>query len=287
MKKLIALILAVMLLCTAFGASAEEGRTAPLFATIGDALAAAGEAPIAGGEEDYYAVVTEKDGKYYRSVAETDGKYKELQQAIGNAELDQIEAAFAAMDEYVKTLPIAYSEAFTAVPMEQADMDALVGKTIGEIREMGFEERQSGTDSDESGEIIVVYGMRYGLFEYSCAVDADFEAYEKAQEEGREDDFVVKSVKLAGITGEACFKQFHTDGSVEETPDPLAEYAELAADIQGLIERAQGGEELNIEELFNGLKEKYPGMAESIDMYVQLVQLLGIDGLAGMMTPAE
>ena len=79
MKKMIAWILAVMMLCAAFGALAEDGQMQPLFATVGDALEAAGENPIAGGEDDYYAVVTEKDGTYYRSIAETDDRYRELQ----------------------------------------------------------------------------------------------------------------------------------------------------------------------------------------------------------------
>ena len=62
MKKVIALMLSVMLLCAAFSALAEEME--PLYATVGDALAAAGENPIVGSEEDYYAVVTQEDGKY-------------------------------------------------------------------------------------------------------------------------------------------------------------------------------------------------------------------------------
>ena len=99
MKKMTALVLSVLMLFATFGALAE-----PMYATIGDALAAAGENPIAGGEDDYYAVVTEEDGKYYRSVAETDDKYQELQQATWEAEPEQMEAAFAEMDEYVKTV---------------------------------------------------------------------------------------------------------------------------------------------------------------------------------------
>ena len=72
----------------------------PLFATIGDALEEAGENPIAGGEEDYYAVVTEQDGKYYRSVAVTDEQYRELLRATSEADIDRRETAFDAMDEY-------------------------------------------------------------------------------------------------------------------------------------------------------------------------------------------
>lgn len=281
-KRSIAVILAAMVLCTTFGALAEEGRMEPLFATVGEALSAAGENPIAGSEDDYYAVVTEKDGKYYRSFAETDEQYAELQQAAWDAEPEQMEAAFAAADEYVKALPIAYSEAFTAAPMDQAEIDALVGKTIGDLREAGYEERESGTEGED-----IVYVMRNGLFEYSCVVDADFDAYEKAQEEWPDGgkDFAITGAALRGITGEACFKRFHTDGTVEEIPDLFAGYVELISDIQEMIGKVQGGEELNAEEFFGGLKEKYPDLADSIDMYAELFQQLGAEALAAMLVP--
>ena len=280
--KRIALILSFILLCMTFGALAETMD--PLYATIGDAMEAAGENPIAGGEEGYYAVVTEEDGKYYRSVAETDDRYDELQQAISEAEPDQMDAAFTALDEYVKTLPIAYSEMFTAAPMAQADMDALVGKTIGELREAGYEDRESGTEGDD-----IVYVMRNGLFEYACVVDADFDAYEKAQEEWPDggNDFVIKSVDFHGITNEAIFMRYHTDGSVEEIPDPFEGYAELITDVQEMIARTQNGEEVDVDAFFSDLKEKYPNLADAIDMYKEMYQTLGADTLASLLTPVE
>lgn len=282
MKKMISLLLSVVLLCAAFAALAESLE--PMYATVGDALAKAGEMPIAGGEDGYYAVVTEEDGKYYRSVAETDDRYDELQQAAWDAEPEEMEAAFVAMDEYVKTLPIAYSEVFTAVPMSQADMDALVGKTLGELREAGYEEKQSGTEGDD-----IVYVMRNGLFEYAFTVDADFDAYEKAQEEWPDggSDFVIKSVSCSGITGDAVFKRFHTDGTIEEIADPFEGYADLIADVQAMIESVQGGDEVNTDDFFNDLKEKYPDLADSVDMYKDLYQMLGAEGIASLLTTEE
>lgn len=282
MKKIVALILSVMLLCVSFTALAETME--PLYATVGDALAAAGENPIAGGEDDYYAVVTEVDGKYYRSVAETDDIYTELQEAIWEATPEEMEAAFAAAEEYVKTLSITYSEVFTVAPMTQADMDALVGKTLGELREAGYEERESGTEGDD-----IAYVMRNGLFEYSFVVDADFDAYEKAQEEWPDGgkDFVIQSVSFHGITSEAIFRKYHTDGSIEESPHPFEGYAELMAEVQQMIESVQNGEEVNVDEFFNGLKEKYPNLVESIDMYLEMYKMLGAETLASMLTPMD
>lgn len=282
-KKMIATVLAAMLLCAAIAAPAEETME-PLFATVGEALSAAGESPIAGGEDGYYAVVTEIDGKYYRSVAETDDQYAELQQATWDAEPEQMEAAYAAMEEYARALPISYSEEFTAVPMDPAEIDALVGKTIGELREAGYEDRESGTEADD-----VVYVMRNGLFDYSFVVDADFDAYQEAQEEWPDDgkDFTITRAALRGITSEACFLRFHADGTVEEMPDPFEGYAEFNADFEEMIDSVQNGEEVDPEEFFSALKEKYPQLTDEIEMYEYMYQQLGAEGIAELLTPED
>lgn len=65
MKKLIALVMTVMMIFTVNGMLAEEGQIAPLYATVGEALEDCDEdRVIAGGVPgEYYAVVTQKDGK--------------------------------------------------------------------------------------------------------------------------------------------------------------------------------------------------------------------------------
>ena len=68
MKKIIAVILALALLCTVCGTLAEE----PQFATFGDAVAAAGEEPVSGGTDEYMTVIVEKDGKFFRVVTMLD-----------------------------------------------------------------------------------------------------------------------------------------------------------------------------------------------------------------------
>ena len=54
-----------------------------------------------------------------------------------------------------------------------------------------------------------------------------------------------------------------------------------------MIERVQNGEEVNADDFFNDLKEKYPNLADSIDMYKQFYQSLGAEKMAAMLTPAE
>lgn len=293
MKKIISLVIAAVMLCTVLGALAE-GQLAPLYATLGEAMEGSDDGRvIAGGEGDYYAVVTLKDGKYFRSVAFYDEKMNELNEAVNNLDFEaedffeQFEAAMNAANEYMKTLPIAYSEEFTALPLTDEEMASSVGKTLAQLTEEGFESGSNGTEGGEEDELTIVYSMRYGVYDYYCVVDADFDQYLSAQENGTEGDLVVKSMALAGITEFGYEKRFHTDGTVEEPEDPFAEFTEVMTEFMALIEKIQNGEEIDIESFAATLKEKYPDYADTIDLSVMLFQTYGAEGFAALMNPAE
>lgn len=294
MNKIISLVMAMVMMCTVLGALAE-GQLAPLYATVGDALEDSAEGRVvAGGEGDYYAVVTKKDGKYYRSVAYYDETMSELQEASNSLDFEaedffeKLEAAMNAADAYLKTLPIAYSEEFTAVPLTSEEMEAKVGKTLAQLTEEGFEIGSNGTEPGEGeNEMIIVYSLRYGVFDYFCEVDTDFDHYIDAQENGTEGGLVVKSMTLAGITEWGFEKRFHTDGTVEEPEDPFAAFGEIMTEIMTVVEKIQNGEEVDIESFTATLKEKYPDYADMIDMYVVLFQTYGAEDFASMMTTAE
>ena len=298
MKKMISLVMVMVMMCTVLSALAE-GQLAPLYATVGEALEDSAEGRVvAGGEGSdegyYFAVVTKKDGKYYRSVAYYDETMNELQEASNNLDFEaedffeKLEVAMNAADEYLKTLPIAYSEVFTAVPLTNEEMEANLGKTLAQLTEEGFEIGSSGTEPGEGeDEIIIVYSLRYGVFDYFCEVDTDFDHYIEAQENGEEGDLVVKSMTLAGITEWGFAKRFHTDGTVEEPEDPFAAFSEIMEEIMTLVEKIQNGEEIDIESFAATLKENYPDYADMIEMYVTLFRTYGVEGLASMLTPAE
>lgn len=294
MKKIISLVIAAVMLCTVLGALAE-GQLAPLYATLGEAMEGSDDGRvIAGGEGDYYAVVTLKDGKYYRSVAFYDEKMNELNEVVNNLDFEaedffeKHEAAMNAAEEYLKTLPIAYSEVFTALPLTSEEMEANLGKTLAQLTEEGFEIGSSGTEPGEGeDEMLIVYTLRFGVFDYSCVVDADFDTYLEAQENDTEGGLLVKSMSLIGITEWGADLRFHTDGTVEEPEDPFAEMGEILPDLVQLIEKAQAGEEIDLEGFADALKEKYPDYAGMIDMYMMLLQTYGAEGLASMINPAE
>lgn len=295
MKKLIALAMVVVMLFTALGVLAEEGQMAPLYATVGEALEDSAEDRIVAGgvPGEYYAVVTQKDGKYYRSVAICDEKLNELNEALENLDyeaedfFEKHDAAMQAVDDYLKTLPIAYSEEFTAQPLTDEEMASMQGKSLSQLTEEGFEIGSNGTEPGEDDEPIIVYLLRYGVYDYHCVVDADFDQYIAAQDNGAEGDLVVKSMSLAGITEWGFEKRFHTDGTVEEPKDPFAEFSEIMAEMMSFIEKAQAGEEIDIQAFADTLKAKYPDYADMIDMYVTLYQTYGIEGFSSMMSSAE
>ena len=124
MKKLISLLLtAVMILAcaaaeTAGSAPAQEAE--PVYKTVGEALDAAGFDGMSGMMNDRYVVAGRQDGKILRSVAAVDEKYTALNNAVADA--DDIDAAFEALDEYARTLPILYTEEITAVPLDPAEI---------------------------------------------------------------------------------------------------------------------------------------------------------------------
>ena len=296
MKKLIALAMVVVMLFTALGVLAEEGQMAPLYATVGEALEDSAEGRVVAGSipGEYYAVVTQKDGKYYRSVAIFDEKLNELNEALENLDyeaedfFEKHEAAMQAVDDYLKTLPIAYSEVFTAQPLTDEEMASMQGKSLSQLTEEGFEIGSNGTEpSEDEEEILIVYSLRYGVYDYNCVVDADFDQYIAAQDNGAEGDLVVKSMSLAGITEWGFEKRFHTDGTVEEPKDPFAEFSEIMAEMLTFFEKIQAGEEIDIQDYADTLKAKYPDYAEMIDMYITMYQTYGAEGFASMMNPAE
>jgi hypothetical protein len=296
MKKLIALAMVVVMLFTALGVLAEEGQLAPLYATVGEALEdSAEDRVVAGGVPgEYYAVVTQKDGKYYRSVAICDEKLNELNEALENLDFEaedffeKHDAAMQAVDDYLKTLPIAYSEEFTAEPLTDEEMASMQGKSLSQLTEEGFEIGSNGTEpSEDEEEILIVYSLRYGVYDYNCVVDADFDQYIAAQDNGAEGDLVVKSMSLAGITEWGFEKRFHTDGTVDEPKDPFAEFSEIMAEMLTFFEKIQAGEEIDIQDYADTLKAKYPDYAEMIDVYITMYQTYGAEGFASMMNPAE
>ncbi len=305
MKKILAFVLAVMMLCTACCALTEEAQLAPMYKTIGDALDAARktageEGPVISGRMtgEYVTVITEENGKYFRHIADYDEKLGELEAVQDGLDYEaedfweKFEAAAAEVDAYERTLPIAYSEVFTAEPIAQADLDALDGKTVAELTEAGFETEFYGTEGDK-----IEYTMRFGVYSYTFIVDADEKTYFAAEENGNQGDLVLKNGKFTGISNAVWEKRFHTDGTVE-TEQPIDIMSDMPPEAEAImnmiteiVKAAQNGEEIDIDKLFDTIEEQFPEQKEEIEasreMIKQLIETYGVEGLAQMFVPAE
>ena len=297
MKKIFAAVLALAMLCMALCALAEEGQ--PMFATYGEALDAARaavgeEGGISAGSYvgEYLSVITEQDGKYYRHIADYDDRLNELESERDALEFgaedfwEKSQAAYAAIEEYARTLPIRYSEMFTVEPIAQAELDALAGKTLAEVIAAGFEFESSGASEDGSE---MLFTMTNSIFSYSFVIGADADTYEKASENGTEGELPVKSAAFAGVNSFAWELRFHTDGTVEEAPEMgfemPEEMAEIMAVFQEIKEAAERGDQPDIDKLFRTIEEKFPEKKEELEFYRQMIiDQGGVDGLLQMFT---
>ena len=272
MKKMLAAILAMILLCATGCATAEDAK-APLFSTIGDAVRAGGEEAMRGGYDDYYAVALEMDGQFIRVVADMDEKAQELRDAIAKTEkADDMEAAFKAFEAYILELPVSYIEEITAAPKDQAELDALVGKTIGDLDEAGYDYSFSGELGEENR---IVFRMTLDLFDYDFVVDTDTAGYEAHQENGSYDDLVIRSAQFSGLSHNASELRFHADGTVEEEEEDLfGEYNALMTAISDAIAAAEEGGEVDTDAIMAALKEKFPEEAEMIEAAIQMYLLM-------------
>ena len=238
-----------------------------LFATIGDAMDADGFTGMYAGSEDFYTVIVERDGAYLRAVAEMDEKGKKLSDAISEAEIDDIEAAFDAYHEYVKTLPISYVEEITAEPKGQEELDALAGKTLLEVEEAGYESSsiEYGFEDED-----VVCTVTYGLFDYALILDTTVEAYLVQEENGAYGDLTVKSAALAGPSRNMADLSYHTDGTREPEEDPWAVFSTLMEKISDALSSGKDAGTIAAE-----LAEAMPEVdADEIRTYIELFSVL-------------
>ena len=208
-------IIALCMLCVSLGALASE---APSFDTFGDAVKAAGEDAVVAGSSDYTAVIVQKDGEVYRVVTFHDDKARQMDEAVFEAE--DFEAARNAFYDYVYSLPVDRVEKFTAKPKDQAELDALAGKTIAELEQMGFITSSYGS----GGEDVIEFDMSDGLYEYTFVVDADYDTFERKNESDEPGTLVVVSGRYARISNMALNLYYHADGTVD-APEAAAEPA--------------------------------------------------------------
>ena len=266
MKKTLAILLSLMLACAALGAAAEGAQapaaaepvpteapaeteapaqpaeTAPLFATVGEALEK-GEATGSGttfNDEQFVTVVRYND-RFIRVVASMDKETMAQLEALFASE--DYENMAAKQDALFAPRPVLYTEDLTDAALPQAELDALAGKSVAELTAQGFELTSTGTTEDETG-AYVTCGMIYGLFEYAFVMNESAQAYDQLIDSGNYDPLTVRSsIGVTDASYNATDLSWHADGTYVASQPGDEPFSSLLAGLSGFLNQAaQTGE---------------------------------------------
>ena len=273
-KSIVSFLFLLFLLAASFAVSEKENAGEGMlpeklpeepavlsFATIGEAMASEGYTGIAGGDDQHYAVVVERDGAYIRLVADMDDEARRLgDEALKYEDAERLEAAFNAYNEYVRTLPVACEEEITAQPLSQEELDALTGKTLQELEDAGFEHISSEMGKNDEA----TYTVSFGLYNYDLLLNETYTVYQEHDESGFIGDLTVRSAAFAGLSYNAAELRYHADGTYDAAKDGWAEFNSIMESIS----QALSGE--NPEEAIRKLTEEMPEHAEEIRTFVEM-----------------
>ena len=290
MKKLTAILVMITILFTA-SAFADDlsAATDPFgFATFADAVKATGGEYIID-SKGYAGAVIEKDGRLFRIVAFFDERAEELYAAYNDAweqeDVSVLDAATQALSEYIMTMPVQNTEELTASPLTQEELDAMAGKTIGEVMAEPWEMQMRNYPEDAEAGKDVVFPMVKGYFNYELVISEPFEVYQERRAADRYDpvtemslqnylDLTVQSVKYTGVSSRALDLRYQADGTfIQETETEPEGYEydvmlEIADILAAAWENGEPDQETK-EALIAELTEKYP---KSADMIRQMVE---------------
>ena len=268
MKKIFALVLAAAVLCLAAGvraesiSAAEQTERTALFATMEEAEEAGVETLYSMWTETQYIAVGMYGDIPLRLVAECGGDV--VRQADAMFSSVEYEEYLLKEWELVRSLPLAYTEDLIDGMMSRQEMDAMVGKTLRELTEEGFEIMGHGF-WEEDGD--VTFTLALGLFEYECVTDASTAVYLERSETNDFDDFTVMSVEIGRPSANALDLQWHADGTYVPEETGYADYGGdpmngLMQFFSGLLAASQGDQQEDGASIPDGLTEGLPEGSE-------------------------
>ena len=264
----------------------ETGETGSLrFTAFKEAVASMEEGDAYTLSDEYAAALIRRNGRCFRVVAPLDEHAKELYAASfedGNFNNDE----YQALSEYAKTLPVQYTEELAVVPFTQEELDAMAGKTVGEVMSEPWELRMRNYPEDPEAGKDIVFPMVKGFCEYELAVNEPLEVYQERRARDRYDpvtamslenylDLTVKSVKYTGIsTLNALDLCYQADGTLQRDTEPFPEGYDydLMIEIADYLAAAWEGTEPDRETkeaLIAELTARYPQAEEMIRQIVE------------------
>ena len=213
----------------------ETKETDPLcFTAISEVVESMEEGDAFTLSDEYAAALIRRNGHCFRVVAPLDEHAKELFAAAfegGNFSDD----AYQALSDYAQTLPVQYTEELTVVPFAQEELDAMAGKTIGEVMSEPWELQMYNYPEDPEAGKDIVFPMVKGFCEYELVISEPFEVYQERRARDHYDpvtdmslqnylDLTVKSVKYTGISSvNALDLRYQADGTIQRDTEPFPE----------------------------------------------------------------
>ena len=212
MKKLVAILSIVMILLTSaalaqdyatptdIGAtptnlrpSARDTVQRPSFNNFGEALKA-NPADVCTYTDKSCITMVESDGIYYRFVAKYDNKAKKLwKEGQEEASTDQVWPGQEFID-YICTLPVKYDGEFTDQPVEQEELDQLLGKTVAEAKKAGYQFVPTRYDEAPAE---ITGTLTKGYFEYQIIISESYDEYQEHKQKNSYDDLTIKGISLS------------------------------------------------------------------------------------------
>ena len=238
MKKMVMVLTAVIVLFAASVLAEEltagtDGQDPFRFATFGEAVKAAnetaeeGDTPYGLSSRRYCAALIRRNGRFFRAVAFLDERGKELYAAYLDAAAEQGKIAmeeYSALDAYIMTLPVQYTEELTIVPLLQEELDAMAGMTLGEtiLEPCGMVMHGYPEDAEDGKD--VVFRMVKGLCEYELTVNEPAGVYRELRAVDHDEPFsimsmnhylnlTVRSVKYSRPSYNALNPEWQADGT--------------------------------------------------------------------------
>lgn len=204
MKKILPVLAAVMLLLSSAAAAEslpalpDEEPGLPAFATMNEALITVTEPGTCFDTDGTAVVMAMKAGeKYIRLITELDSRAKNLLVRKSGTGED----SFHAFYNYVRELPVSRVEELPELPLDQAELDALAGKTMRELLLEGFAPFAVWHEGEEPRARHVIE-LSYGLYSYSFEFDMTDEDYTSYAEHDTVGNWPMKSVRFAGFSNQ-------------------------------------------------------------------------------------